>query len=717
MDWMPTRIQQCWTNREIDAVLSYLASPPALTHAWSPLFDPRALELPDGTSTTPLDVLTGLADETVLPLGPGQYPRALRWTQARDCVIATLTRLHTEQQPETSGTGEQIDWATARQALADRAAGRTSAIVFTRGESRRTARAVRALLAARDDSDLEIIIVDSGSPRKHALALSCWFCGVNGVRVIRNPRDLGGAIGSNIGLVASTGERVVFLSNATRVWPGWLEPLVVRLQDQDVRGVQSLLLNPDDTIWSAGMAYPAENMLPAHLATGLPREDALALGDYPLSCVTRAALTMRAADAVEVEGFDPTYVHGMDDADLCLRALRKWGGHFAVEPTSVVTHHAEKTPRRAGDDAEDRRTFLERWRDRLPGPELEPYGLLGMQVRDIGADRSPYPAPLPALARLRRTTTIPDGRTVPRLRWAFHNPASPGPRGERWGDTHFIDAIARELRGLGQDAVSYRRGSYDVPATAFDDVVVALRGLERIHPHPDKINLLWVISHPDEVTIDEINDFDLVFAASIPWAERMSRRTDRPVIPMLQATDPAIFHPRDPGVPATEGVVFVGQARIDGPRRIVMDARSVGVDVALWGTRWSQYVPADEVRGEYVSNSELGALYRTAAIVLNDHWDDMATEGFISNRIFDAVASGSRVVSDHVEGVEELFGGAVQIYRTPEDLLRLGSGAGNDAFPGDEALRKIAARVADEHSFARRASQLLDAVLALRGDR
>ncbi len=57
------------------------------------------------------------------------------------------------------------------------------------------------------------------------------------------------------------------------------------------------------------------------------------------------------------------------------------------------------------------------------------------------------------------------------------------------------------------------------------------------------------------------------------------------------------------------------------------------------------------VRGESIPNADLGRYYSSAAIVLNDHWDDMRAEGFISNRLYDALACGAFVISDHVEGI------------------------------------------------------------------
>ena len=92
-------------------------------------------------------------------------------------------------------------------------------------------------------------------------------------------------------------------------------------------------------------------------------------------------------------------------------------------------------------------------------------------------------------------------------------------------------------------------------------------------------------------------------------------------------------------------------------------------------------------------------------MVLNDHHDAMRADGFVSNRLFDAVASGARVITDPIDGLAELFGPAVQVYETPDDLARLATLADPDAVFGDDATRRAAAdRVRTDHSFAARAA-------------
>ena len=107
-----------------------------------------------------------------------------------------------------------------------------------------------------------------------------------------------------------------------------------------------------------------------------------------------------------------------------------------------------------------------------------------------------------------------------RLRWGIKLPSIPGPSGDHWGDTHLARSLANALRELGQDVVTYRRGTHQSYASYLDDVVLGIRGLERIHPQAGKINVLWVISHPDDVSVDELQSFDLVFAASKTTSRR-----------------------------------------------------------------------------------------------------------------------------------------------------------------------------------------------------
>jgi O-antigen biosynthesis protein len=304
---------------------------------------------------------------------------------------------------------------------------------------------------------------------------------------------------------------------------------------------------------------------------------------------------------------------------------------------------------------------------------------------------------------------------LPSLRWAIKLAAHPGPRGDGWGDVHFAAALVRALARLGQEVVIDRRESHHRDSSNLDDVVLTIRGLEEVLVQPGRVNLLWVISHPDLVTPRELATYDAVFAASAQWSARMSA-AGNPVQPLPQATEHDRFNPDLPRPAEHHAVLFVGRSR-NVLRPIVRDAVQAGVDLSLYGDLWEQFGLAKYVKAQYLPYQQVGSYYADADIVLNDHWDDMAAEGFVSNRLFDATACGARVVSDEVAGLDDLFSGLVQVYRSVDDLKRLCGPEGRAAFPDDESRRTVAKRVAAEHSFDARARQLLDAAIGVRQSR
>jgi GT2 family glycosyltransferase len=661
----------------------------AVTHAC------RALSRPDAA----LDFLLRVSHRTEWPLLPLVAGRCLQ----------------TPTVEEVAPDGDTVAHVVERHLLScsptsppSRVPGRTSVIIPAYDEFRLTIAAVNATLRTTPTNDVEVVVVDNGSKPEVGARLVAAYVTEPRVRYLRLARNLNFSLGCNAGFKASSGETVVFLNNDTIPRGDWLTDMLKTLDDDRVRGVQPLLLYPDDTIQSAGFYFPAKDTLPSHFLVGHPPEDAHRAGDRPYHAVNGAAMLVRANEFDQVGGFDVEFVNGMEDVDLCLRMTNLFGGHFRVAPSARVTHLEGKTPGRADHVLANRSTFMRRWRSRLPAPDTDRLADIGFRLAHIGADDIAIPMPRPVLTR---DVTVPIGPPR-RLRWGIKLPSIPGPSGDNWGDTHLARSLAAALRELDQDVVTYRRGTHQSHASYLDDVVLGIRGLERIHPQAGKINVLWVISHPDDVTVEELQSFDLVFAASESWSRQMTARSGRRVRVLRQAVDTRQLPA--PDAPTGDGSrpVFVGGKYGDRRRQVVFDAMQAGIDFEVHGPGWEGLVPAPLLRSSYVPNHEVTAVYRSRGLVLADHWDDMAREGFIANRIFDAVGAGARVISDDVPGLEETFDGAVQIYRSVDELGYLCSPEGRERFPSPETLTRIARRVREEESFLSRARVLVEAVRA-----
>jgi O-antigen biosynthesis protein len=224
---------------------------------------------------------------------------------------------------------------------------------------------------------------------------------------------------------------------------------------------------------------------------------------------------------------------------------------------------------------------------------------------------------------------------------------------------------------------------------------------------------MWLISHPDMLTRREVEVFDQVFAASVSWSAQTSERWGLPVVPLLQATDPELFHPARAQPDTGDRVLFVGGSRRQ-LRPIVREAIEADLPLAVYGNQWEELIPQHFVKAPYLSYEELGAAYRSAGVVLNDHWEDMRLSGFLSNRLFDAVAAGARVITDDVTGLRDVFGSAVQVARNVDELRALATASDRDSvFGSDEERRRQAARIHAEHSFDARARTLVECAVRL----
>lgn len=684
-----------------DAVAWTERHPEALTHPAGPLGHYLASATAE-TLTVPLDgapeVPLGVLRERLSAVAAGRQP--------------TVVFDQNEDRPAWS-----IDWA----AIAGRARveGRISIIIPTYEDWGMTARAIRSIIADAGDDDLEIVVVDNGSKAAVSNLLTALFLADERVVLYRVPSNANFANGSNIGFALSTGATTVFLNNDTEVTAGWLEPLRTRLAQPGVVGVQPLLLFPNGTIQAAGTVFSGFHSPPYHVLTGFPREDAAAVEGVEFHAVTAACVMMRAADVQALEGFDPDYVNGMEDVDLCLRAVRDIGGVFRVVTSAVVFHYESQSPGRFLGKWANRNLFLDRWKGQLPPADDEPYVRAGLEL--VGHTSAPpedggYIRPVrPILLRPPRLVESGPATGLPSLRWAIKSAAPGTSEGDLWGDTFFADDLAAALRRLGQEVVIDRRNAHAREASDhIDDVVLSLRGRVPVSPQPGATNLSWIISHPEDVPDDELlASYDIVYAASLPWATEQSARLGRTIRPLLQATNADRFHPDVERKEGEHGLLFVGRTR-KVFRPIVRDALAIGARVDIYGDGWEEFIDPALVRAEHLDNSELPSMYASARIVLNDHWEDMARLGFLSNRLFDAAATGALIVSDYARGLEDTFGGLARTYHRPDQLRALLLSDENGWLDAEER-RRLAQTVIERHSFQTRAGQLLSDVLELRG--
>lgn len=235
-----------------------------------------------------------------------------------------------------------------------------------------------------------------------------------------------------------------------------------------------------------------------------------------------------------------------------------------------------------------------------------------------------------------------------------------------WGDQHFAVGMKKEFEKLGYKAnVLPRDRWYDQSRAGY---VIVLRGKNPYYrPMGDNRKyIMWNISHPDDVTIDEYNSYDYVFFASQKMHDEFASKLHVPSGVAQQCVDDSAMVYEE-GHDKQYELLFVGNSR-HVFRPILKDLIPTEHKLTVYGRHWEKFPVQDYVVSDYMDNSKVGQAYHDAKILLNDHWDDMRENGIISNRIFDALSVGAFIISDDIPEIHELFGDNVVTYHGREDL-------------------------------------------------
>lgn len=600
-----------------------------------------------------------------------------------------------------------LDWAEADGALDERTHGLLSIVIHARGPVRETTATVTRALQT---PDVEVVLVDTGRDPGDFELLQMLAAVHREVRVVRLGEEVSAELALNLGALASRGEHLLFLPDGCRPQGNWREPLAASARDGAV--VQPLIVDHAGVVMSAGLAL-SRNGAAHHLFRGFSDQSPEMAARTEHRAVTGYA-TVRARDFIAVRGFDPIFVNDVENGDMALRLARDLGLPLRSAPEAVVAWTAAPVEG-AGRSAiatllDNRLLFSARWRDVVPPDDVEVwrdagYRIVGYEVEERAAAGRH--------GALFDPVIVADRPNRPQ-RWAIKIGAPTVERREGWGDWHFAQSLKAALERLGHEVVVDCREAWYRPTAHLDDVVVALRGVARYIPNPRHANLLWIISHPERVTPREVSGFDRSFAASASYATRFGGQHDLVVEPLLQCTDRERFRPVDPDHDRAHDVLFVGNAR--GVRTSVSAALDAGFEPAVYGIRWAGLLPPRCFQAPYIPNAELPNVYSAAGVVLNDHWDEMREQGFLSNRLFDVAACAAPLVTDPVVGLRETFGDVVETFVTADEMGAALRRQLEDSPERRAARQELSRQVRERHSFDARARTLAGAAAEILDD-
>ena len=282
---------------------------------------------------------------------------------------------------------------------------------------------------------------------------------------------------------------------------------------------------------------------------------------------------------------------------------------------------------------------------------------------------------------------------------------------EYWGDFHFAKGLQKALERRGHTVRIDILPDWYNDAAENDEIVIVLRGLRAYQPNPKQHNIIWNISHPDKISIEEYNSYQQVYIASDSYTTSLKGKLNVPIQSLLQCTDINVFFSNKTSTKDYD-LLFVGNSRKEF-RKAVKYSLSADLPIHIFGNGWNQFIAEDKIRDTFIPNHQLAKHYQAAKIVLNDHWQDMANKGFISNRIFDAAACGACILTDKVLGLSELFGNNIAIYENESDFHKKANELVQNPSKRKAMGQAIQKTVLEKHTFDHRAATILENIAAL----
>ncbi|KMT64633.1 glycosyltransferase [Catenovulum maritimum] len=239
-----------------------------------------------------------------------------------------------------------------------------------------------------------------------------------------------------------------------------------------------------------------------------------------------------------------------------------------------------------------------------------------------------------------------------------------------WGDYHLAEALANSIE-LDPNykcimvPIDFWHSQF-LNNRAFK--IIFIRGVyseSDNNPYFDK-TYMYLISHPEKVSGDELARYKGVIVASLKLYDEL-KSINKYLHYIPQFTDEERFKPQiDKSF--EHDVLFVGNTR-GIYRESVKYCIENDINIDVYGAGWDKFIPQKYIKGHHISNAELPKHYANAKITLNDHWQTMRDQGFISNRVFDVTACGGFLLTDHFDEIETLFQGAVKTYYSESDLV------------------------------------------------
>jgi spore maturation protein CgeB/GT2 family glycosyltransferase len=564
-------------------------------------------------------------------------------------------------------------------------------------EAHDSADVLRASLEAlreTDWPDLEVLVVGPTADRLVRFATGGADWSIEGRRWVRPVVGNSAAEARREAMAIASGDRILFLHDDIRpVEPGWLRRLAAALDETGAGAVGARLLLPPGAVPSGSTVPP---LSVAHIGiefqqvNGYPEPVEIGLGMDPLDPATSGRMLRPAASeacllvrrsTIEEVGLPLAAADQVVPIELCLR-IRAQGMPIFVEGDAVLWHRgalreARPAPERTADSPG---SLVDRW-----GPRL---------YRSVFLDR---------LAGEARWSSAPlrVGITLTR-----------DDEAAGFGDWYTAHELGEALERLGWDVRYLERFEDRWYAGASDcDVVVNLLvqlDLFRLPRHV--VSIAWIRNWTEEWTARPwFSNYDLVLASSERSREVVEAQSAKVARVFPIATNPRRFYPRPRTPELRTDAVFTGsnwgaERGVAGGLAELARRRVVG----LHGRGWEDHAELGPIALGLAAYDDLPDIYASTDVAIDDAAVSTKPYGSMNSRVFDALATGTIVVTDNELGARELFDDEFPTWTDADDLVTTVNRLIDEPELRDRLVERYRKVVLERHTYDHRARELRD---------
>jgi hypothetical protein len=272
-----------------------------------------------------------------------------------------------------------------------------------------------------------------------------------------------------------------------------------------------------------------------------------------------------------------------------------------------------------------------------------------------------------------------------------------------WGDYYFACNLARAFERQG---LSSRISFLGETVHSFGRILnIDLLGLPRppeSYRLTKALNVAWIISHPDLMLSIDLDAYDHLFVASNQFIETHLSKYSTSAL--LQCSPREFWleniSERD------RRPIMIGNARGLDSRFILDLAYESHTKIRLVGSGWEN-TKYSQICEPVIPHLKLPSYYGRHTSVLSDHWEDMTRHGFLSNRIFDALACGTPVIGETVQNLPQDFLKFYFACKTVNDFLNAIESSEKLCCNSNEIFQ-MSQLIREEHSFDNRTVQIME---------